>query len=74
MIDIDSGGQVFGGGRTCPCGGQISRGVLVGNRERWSCRACGRYEVMYGLPSESEPEGDGSPCLVGNGHDVQDVV
>jgi hypothetical protein len=36
--------------------------------------SCERCEVMYGLPSESEPEGDGGPCLVGNGHNVQDVV
>jgi hypothetical protein len=46
MIDIDDGAQSFSSGRTCPCGGQISRGVLKGSRERWSCLACGRYEVI----------------------------
>jgi hypothetical protein len=64
MIYDDGGEKVLSGGRTCPCGGQISKGVLKGGRERWRCTACGRYEVMYGLPSESEPEGNGGAHLV----------
>lgn len=52
MIYDDDVEKFYAGGRTCPCGGQISRAVLTGGRERWHCRACGRYEVMYKTPEE----------------------
>ena len=31
--------------RVCPCGGLIDQGELTGNRDRWECRSCGRYEI-----------------------------
>ena len=29
----------------CKCGGKIDIAELTGNRERYWCRACGRYEI-----------------------------
>jgi hypothetical protein len=40
---------------TCKCGGFIGKGVLTGDRERWWCSACGRYEVLY-RPKEGKEE------------------
>ena len=54
MIYDDDVEKVSGGGLTCPCGGPISKGVLTGDRERWSCRACGRYEAM--LPKDQDKD------------------
>ena len=46
MMYLDEIMGLGGGGLTCPCGGSINKGALSGGRERWYCRACGRYEVM----------------------------
>ncbi len=32
--------------RLCQCGGQVQQGQLTGNRESWSCKVCGRYEIL----------------------------
>ena len=64
MIYDDGVEKVFVGGQTCPCGGSISKNTLKGGRDRWCCRACGRYEVMYGLPIEPKPKEDGGAHLV----------
>ena len=42
------------GGLICPCGGPISKGALTGGRERWQCKACGRYEVMRAVDSQDD--------------------
>ena len=34
----------------CRCGGLITIGELVNNRERWHCQACGRYEIFHLSP------------------------
>ena len=64
MIDVEEIKEWRGGGAMCPCGGPISKGPLTGGRERWNCRACGRYEVMRGVSGKPDPEGDGSAHLV----------
>ena len=40
------GGEARGTGRQCQCGGVIRKHALTENREAWTCRACGRYEVF----------------------------
>lgn len=32
--------------RLCQCGGQVSAQDLTNNRERWTCKACGRCETL----------------------------
>jgi len=32
--------------RICPCGGVLTQHQLTNNREAWTCRSCGRYEVV----------------------------
>jgi hypothetical protein len=31
----------------CKCGGLVDVSELTGNRVRYWCRACGRYEIKY---------------------------
>jgi len=37
--------------RQCKCGGVIRQHPLTGNREAWTCGACGRYEAIEGSVS-----------------------
>jgi hypothetical protein len=32
--------------RLCQCGGHVLQGQLTRGRESWSCKACGRYEIL----------------------------
>ena len=32
--------------RICKCGGIVGQHQLTNNREAWSCRSCGRYEIF----------------------------
>lgn len=32
--------------RICPCGGLLTQHPLTNNREAWTCRSCGRYEIV----------------------------
>jgi hypothetical protein len=32
--------------RICPCGGLVTQHPLTNNREAWTCRSCGRYEIV----------------------------
>ena len=32
--------------RLCQCGGQVQQGQLTKGRESWSCKVCGRYEIL----------------------------
>lgn len=35
--------------RLCQCGGTVRQHGLTGEREAWTCNACGRYSVIdYG--------------------------
>ena len=40
--------------RQCKCGGQIRQHQLTGNREAWTCNACGRYEAMQGEEEDDD--------------------
>jgi hypothetical protein len=40
--------------RVCQCGGHIRQHELTGNREAWTCGACGRYGVIVRGKAESE--------------------
>lgn len=42
---------------TCPCGGRVEQGDLVGGRVRAKCLSCGRYEI-FKLGAPDEPERD----------------
>ena len=37
--------------RQCKCGGIIRQHQLTGDREAWTCNACGRYEAVQRQPS-----------------------
>ena len=39
--------------RICKCGGVVGQHQLTNNREAWTCRSCGRYEVVE-LDEEDE--------------------
>ena len=42
--------------RQCSCGGVIRQHQLTGNREAWTCNACGRYEAIERpLPASPPP-------------------
>ena len=32
--------------RICKCGGIVGQHQLTNNREAWTCRSCGRYEIV----------------------------
>jgi DNA-directed RNA polymerase subunit M/transcription elongation factor TFIIS len=40
--------------RLCKCGGMVAQHQLSNDREAWTCRSCGRYEIIEQKKSEVE--------------------
>ena len=36
----------------CRCGGIVRQHELTNSREAWSCKQCGRYEVVEKVPAK----------------------
>jgi hypothetical protein len=46
--------------RICKCGGVVSQHQLTNNREAWTCKSCGRYEIFeVNKPEPNRSEEDG---------------
>jgi butyrate kinase len=45
--------------RICKCGGVVGQHQLTNNREAWTCRSCGRYEIVE-VKKPDKPEYDRS--------------
>ena len=46
--------------RVCKCGGIVGQHHLTNNREAWTCRSCGRYEIVeLKKPEPNRSQDDG---------------